>query len=89
MDKNRMKILIDMNLSPQWIDVFKTANYECLHWSDIGSPNASDREILLWARTNGFVVFTHDLDFGAIIAATSADSPSVLPFYASDRTIGI
>jgi len=29
-------------------------------------------------RSNGFVVFTHDLDFGAILAATSADSPSVI-----------
>lgn len=33
---------------------------------------------LLWARSNGYVVFTHDLDFGAILAATKADSPSVL-----------
>ncbi|MBW2367038.1 MAG: DUF5615 family PIN-like protein [Deltaproteobacteria bacterium] len=73
-----MKIVIDMNLSPQWIEVLKPAGHECIHWSDIGSPNASDREILLWARSNGFVVFTHDLDFGAILAATSADSPSVL-----------
>jgi len=33
---------------------------------------------LLWARSKGFVVFTHDLDFGAILAATGADSPSVI-----------
>ena len=32
----------------------------------------------MWARSNGYVVFTHDLDFGAILAATKADSPSVL-----------
>lgn len=31
-----------------------------------------------WARTNGYVVFTHDLDFGAILAVTQADAPSVI-----------
>lgn len=73
-----MKIIIDMNLSPQWAEVLILEGHDCVHWSEIGSPNAPDREILLWARSNGYVVFTHDLDFGAILAATKADSPSVL-----------
>ena len=50
-----------------------------------------------WARTNGFIVFTHDLDFGAILAATQAESPSViqvptqnvLPTYLEDLLIGV
>ena len=73
-----MKIVIDMNLSPQWTEVLILGGHDCVHWSEIGPPNAPDREILLWARSNGYVVFTHDLDFGAILAATKADSPSVL-----------
>jgi len=32
-----MKIVIDMNLSPQWVEVLKTAGYESVHWSDIGA----------------------------------------------------
>ncbi|MBI4774133.1 MAG: DUF5615 family PIN-like protein [Deltaproteobacteria bacterium] len=79
-----MKIVIDMNLSPQWVEVLKPEGHQCLHWSEIGPSNASDREILFWARSNGFVVFTHDLDFGAILAATKADSPSVLQLRAQD-----
>ena len=31
-----------------------------------------------WARANEYVVFTHDLDFGAILAVTRAEGPSVL-----------
>lgn len=31
-----------------------------------------------WARDNKYVVFTHDLDFGTILALTHADGPSVL-----------
>jgi predicted nuclease of predicted toxin-antitoxin system len=39
---------------------------------------------MLWARPRGFVVFTHDLDFGAILAATAAHSPSVLQVRTQD-----
>ncbi len=31
-----------------------------------------------WARANDYVVFTHDLDFGAILAVTRTEGPSVL-----------
>jgi len=31
-----------------------------------------------WARNNGYTVFTHDLDFGALLAASSRKSPSVI-----------
>ncbi len=31
-----------------------------------------------WAIANGYVVFTHDLDFGTMLALSGADGPSVL-----------
>ena len=34
--------------------------------------------IMQWARENDYVVFTHDLDFSAILAATKAAAPSVI-----------
>ncbi len=37
-----------------------------------------------WARQHGYVVFTHDLDFAAIVAATKADGPSVLQMRTQD-----
>jgi predicted nuclease of predicted toxin-antitoxin system len=33
---------------------------------------------MAWARTHDHVVFTHDMDFGALLAATRASGPSVL-----------
>ena len=39
---------------------------------------------MAWARSNGFIVFTHDLDFGTILACTNADSPSVLQVRTQD-----
>ena len=52
-----MKIVIDMNLFPQWVEVLMLEGNDCVHWSEIGPPNAPDREILLWARSNGYVTF--------------------------------
>ncbi len=81
-----MKILIDMNLSPAWVSVLKEAGHAAIHWSTIGTPNAPDREILGWAKAQGHVLFTHDLDIGAILAATSADAPSVIQIRTQDVT---
>ena len=73
-----MKILIDMNLSSIWVDFFKINNIESSHWSHIGEVNAKDIEIFNYARENDFVVFTNDLDFSAILAASQASLPSVI-----------
>jgi len=79
-----MKFLIDMNLSPEWAEVLEGAGLGAVHWSKVGAANASDQEILAWAQSNGYVVFTHDLDFGAILAATKGRFPSVLQVRAQD-----
>jgi predicted nuclease of predicted toxin-antitoxin system len=79
-----MKIVIDMNLSPQWVAILLKAGHEVAHWSDIGSPRASDQEILAWAAENSCVVFTNDLDFGALLAASGATGPSVIQVRTQD-----
>jgi predicted nuclease of predicted toxin-antitoxin system len=73
-----MKILIDMNLSPDWTKAFAAENIESVHWSTLGDPRAEDEVIMEYARANDFIVFTHDLDFGALLALTQAESPSVV-----------
>ncbi len=73
-----MKILLDMNASPEWVEPFKKAGFTCLHWRDNGDPKADDEVIFQWAAQNDFVIYTHDLDFGAILAATNARFPSVI-----------
>ena len=73
-----------MNLSPDWIEVFSKHDIEAVHWSSIGDPRAADRTIMNWAQTNGYVVFTHDLDCSALLAATQAASPSVIQVRTQD-----
>ena len=81
-----MKILIDMNLSPEWEEALHSAGWPATHWSRVGRLDASDREILSWAQANDHVLFTHDLDFGAILAISRADSPSVIQVRTQDLT---
>ena len=73
-----------MNLSPAWMDVLKSAGHETQHWSNIGSPDTPDTEIMEWARINKFTVFTHDLDFGSLLFSTNATSPSVMQLRMED-----
>jgi predicted nuclease of predicted toxin-antitoxin system len=73
-----MRILVDMNLSPAWVDYLGASGFETVHWSQIGARDASDTEVMLWAADQDHVVLTSDLDFGAILASTQARRPSVL-----------
>ena len=73
-----IKILIDMNLPPKWVKLFSDEGWDAVHWSEVGAVNAKDQVILQWAKDNGYIVFTHDLDFGTLLAATDAKGPSVI-----------
>lgn len=73
-----MKFVIDMNLSPRWADFLRDEGWEARHWSAVGDPCATDQVIMAWAKEHDYVVFTHDLDFGALLAATQAEGPSVI-----------
>ncbi|EGO80784.1 hypothetical protein XFEB_02355 [Xylella fastidiosa EB92.1] len=73
-----------MNLSPRWVDVLADAGIEAAHWSTLGAYNAQDLEIMAYASANNYMVLTHDLDFGAILAATHGEKPSVVQIRAED-----
>jgi predicted nuclease of predicted toxin-antitoxin system len=73
-----MKLLIDMNLSPRWIPFLAASQVEAVHWSSVGAANATDREIMAYAREHGQVVPTQDLDFSEILATTHGSGPSVV-----------
>ena len=38
-----MKILLDVNLSPEWVQALSAAGFETIHWSAVGAITASDR----------------------------------------------
>ena len=79
-----MKLLVDMNLAPRWVGVLVDAGIDAAHWSTLGAGNAPDSEIMAYAKANDCIVLTHDLDFGAILAATHGKKPSVVQIRAED-----
>lgn len=79
-----MKLLIDMNLSPRWVNFLNDHDFAATHWSTVGVNNAPDQIIMSYARQHNYVVITLDLDFSAILSATQGEKPSVVQLRADN-----
>lgn len=73
-----------MNLSPLWAEFLSAGGFESVHWSSVGDARAPDSEIMDYASANDFIVFTHDLDFGALLAERRTRRPSVIQVRTQD-----
>ncbi|MEY4808571.1 MAG: hypothetical protein RLZZ206_2960 [Cyanobacteriota bacterium] len=71
-------LLVDMNLSTEWIPLLQAAGHTAVLWSEVGDPRAPDTVLMQWAIAYDYTVFTHDLDFGTMLAFSGAEGPSVL-----------
>lgn len=71
-----MRILVEMNLTPRWASYLDAAGHTAIHWSEVGSIRAKDREICDYARHHNYVLLTNDLDFPRILAHTGTRSPA-------------
>ncbi|MBF0153541.1 MAG: DUF5615 family PIN-like protein [Magnetococcales bacterium] len=56
-----MKLLIDMNLSPRWVDVLASAGIQAEHWSTLGARDAFD---VAFAMKTGLDKFS---GFGSLV----------------------
>lgn len=56
----------------------RVAGHDVVHWASIGRVSASDQEIFDYARLNGYVLLTNDLDFPRILAHTKEGKPSIV-----------
>ena len=57
-----MKVLVAMNLGLGFVAELQALGIEARHWSQVGALDAPDSVIMEWARRDGFVVLTSDLD---------------------------
>ena len=79
-----MKILIDVCLSPEWVDFFQDHGVDAIHWNEIGECDAEDSLLFSYAQNEGLIIFTHDLDFGTLLAHSKGSAPSVIQARVSD-----
>jgi predicted nuclease of predicted toxin-antitoxin system len=73
-----MRLLVDMNLSPNWIPMLEARGWEARHWSEIGPGDAPDSSLMKWAREEGHVILTQDLDFSQLLFSSGDRGPSVV-----------
>ena len=53
-----MRLLIDVCLTPDWVDYFQKHGIESMHWSDCGACDAKDSVLFEYAQAHGLVIFT-------------------------------
>ena len=73
-----MKFVVDVNLSPKWVAELQARGHEAIYWKDLGAETDPDEFIMAWAQVNHAIVLTCDLDFGAMLAASGEEKPSVV-----------
>ncbi|MCL2517219.1 MAG: DUF5615 family PIN-like protein [Oscillospiraceae bacterium] len=78
-----MKLLLDMNIPFKYATLLAENGVECVRWCEVGAPNATDSEIMEYARNNDYIVLTFDLDFSIILSVTHELKPSVAQIRAS------
>lgn len=86
-----MKVLIDMNLSSQWVPLLKLQGHEATHWS-VGPANSGDEALIDHASDRGQIILTNDLDFGITLITWGLTKPSVIQLRSQDlrpSTLGV
>ena len=73
-----MTFLLDMNMSTRCVGLLADRGFNAIHWSTVGDPKDEDEVLVEYALTHNLVIITFDLDFGAILSATSSFAPSVV-----------
>lgn len=75
-----MKLLLDMNISPDWCELFSSEGHEAVHWGTIGNPGSNSPSVIqiriqdVHPYTAGnFVIenlrrFAQELETGALIS---------------------
>jgi predicted nuclease of predicted toxin-antitoxin system len=73
-----MRFLADMNLSPLTVAALNEFGWETVRSSSLMAPDASDFDILRYARENEYVIITQDLDFSPLLMLSGFNRPSLI-----------
>ncbi|MBY0274132.1 DUF5615 family PIN-like protein [Candidatus Binatia bacterium] len=73
-----MKILADVNIAPRTCAFLRSQGHDVVRVGDVLDPTSSDTMIVEFARAEGRVVISHDLDFSSLVALSGQAAPSLL-----------
>ena len=80
-----MRFLADAGVSPDTVAFLTRLGHDAIHVRALDMHRAQDRELVDYARSEGRVIVTFDLDFGDILALGVLDRPSVILLRLSDE----
>ena len=80
-----MKVLVDANLTPFWVDFLQSEGVEAVHWWKVGRGDAPDTELLEWAVEHDAAILTSDGDFSQLLALRELIRPSVIYLRTNER----
>lgn len=80
-----MRFLADAGISSKTVAFLRRNGHDAVHVRELAMQRAGDREVADRARSEGRVLLTFDLDFGAILALGVMDRPSVVIFRLADE----
>lgn len=72
-----MRFLVDAQLPPALVHLLRDHGHEAEHVTDVGPPDAPDRDIWRYALEHGAVIVTKDEDFADMVA-TGREAPAVV-----------
>ncbi len=75
-----MKFLADMGISPRSVEFLRDLQIDAIHLHELGLEQLPDGEIVAKARREAYIILTHALDFGELLALSGARLPSVVIF---------
>lgn len=75
---SELPVLLDQGLPRDAAEQLRSAGIDCTHVGEIQMANASDTDILEYARSAGGIVVTLDADFHAILVVSGMSAPSVI-----------
>jgi predicted nuclease of predicted toxin-antitoxin system len=75
---SRLLLIADVHISPLTVTALKLQGYNIVRSTDFLPATAADVEILEFARVEGRIVLTQDLDFSMLLALSNYDQPSLI-----------
>ena len=73
-----IRFLADMNISPRTIEALRQQGWDIVRVSQVMPVDALDSELLDFARKDGRVIVTQDLDFSTLLVLGGHDDPSLI-----------
>ncbi|MDJ0734506.1 MAG: DUF5615 family PIN-like protein [Nostocaceae cyanobacterium] len=75
---SNLRLIADVHISPLTVTALKLQGYDIVRSTDFLTATAADVEILEFARVEGRIVLTQDLDFSMLVALSNYDQPSLI-----------